>query len=469
MEIVDNPTFEVVAPEVDKAAFTDIETAFRNGTLTAEQGVVQMHKQLDAKSAEIDEKLAALEAKLAAAAAPLASAVRSVFAHLSEAPTNWHQGTIHFANTTAPEDAAMRAKAPLFLLGSMMIVLGQCVVATGVLHGTFEPSCSTSDQCRLGSFCEISENHRCKFCGKECPLPEQVNADGTTLNNYRADRFVGYNLTAVKEVCADPSAVADEYAFSVNSRGTPYTERMATTISWCETCVHSVDGTVNPTTEESFIANNVAGMGPFDWVALVFASFVVALTVAGELRDVLLCDFAIRQADGMSSSWRFALQLLGVIRRWLFLPGMIFTVPILVYYEGGDALSVCFNTIAILFLCEVDNAAYAMGLGDRVRARVEHVGRVELGGLEAAALVRTKVAHIGAITMYGLGMVWLQNRMLGVALAYVPFWIGGVAEALVVTSGGADTAKRVCKVTGAALLGPVVLLMLLASAALANR
>ena len=35
---------------------------------------------------------------------------------------------------------------------------------------------------------------------------------------------------------------------------------------------------------------------------------------------------------------------------WL---GMLFRVPFLVLVKGGDALSVCFNTIAILFLTEV--------------------------------------------------------------------------------------------------------------------
>jgi hypothetical protein len=32
---------------------------------------------------------------------------------------------------------------------------------------------------------------------------------------------------------------------------------------------------------------------------------------------------------------------------------MVATVPGLVLFKGGDALSVCFNTIAILFLTEV--------------------------------------------------------------------------------------------------------------------
>jgi hypothetical protein len=41
------------------------------------------------------------------------------------------------------------------------------------------------------------------------------------------------------------------------------------------------------------------------------------------------------------------------VRRWLFLPALVAAVPALVLAKGGDALSVCFNTIAILFLTEV--------------------------------------------------------------------------------------------------------------------
>jgi hypothetical protein len=45
--------------------------------------------------------------------------------------------------------------------------------------------------------------------------------------------------------------------------------------------------------------------------------------------------------------------LLGGVRRWVFLPVLVAAVPTLVLVKGGDALSVCFNTIAILFLTEV--------------------------------------------------------------------------------------------------------------------
>ena len=41
---------------------------------------------------------------------------------------------------------------------------------------------------------------------------------------------------------------------------------------------------------------------------------------------------------------------------------------------AGDALHVCLNVVAVLFLCEVDNAMYMVALNERVRARVEDAG-----------------------------------------------------------------------------------------------
>ena len=71
-------------------------------------------------------------------------------------------------------------------------------------------------------------------------------------------------------------------------------------------------------------------------------------------KDIALCGIAIAHAgDRLSRGSRLALALLGGMRRWVFLPILVATVPMLVLLKGGDALSVCFNTIAILFLTEV--------------------------------------------------------------------------------------------------------------------
>jgi hypothetical protein len=71
-------------------------------------------------------------------------------------------------------------------------------------------------------------------------------------------------------------------------------------------------------------------------------------------QDIELCAIAIAHAGNrLSRGSGLALTLLGGVRRWMFLPALVGAVPTLVMYKGGDALSVCFNTIAILFLTEV--------------------------------------------------------------------------------------------------------------------
>jgi hypothetical protein len=71
-------------------------------------------------------------------------------------------------------------------------------------------------------------------------------------------------------------------------------------------------------------------------------------------QDIALCAIAITHAgDRLSRGSRLALTLLGSVRRWVFLPTLVLAVPTMVMMKGGDALSICFNTIAILFLTEV--------------------------------------------------------------------------------------------------------------------
>eukprot|EP01051_Picozoa_sp_SAG22_P005841 SAG22_NODE_360_length_11744_cov_37.781623_13_plen_132_part_00 len=58
---------------------------------------------------------------------------------------------------------------------------------------------------------------------------------------------------------------------------------------------------------------------------------------------------------------------------------------------------------AILFLCEVDNIGYEVGLSERLRSRVERHGRLEIGDAEADALVRTKAVHVVVLVVACVG------------------------------------------------------------------
>ena len=407
---------------------------------TGEQAVVLQERQMERMRVEMqdqmDAKITQLEARLsggvADGGATLASAVRGLVARLTETPTNFHQATVFFLAADAPEDAAMARRAPLLYAGSLAMVGLQSATAAGVLVGTVRPACATSDQCGAGTWCRVgAQGRRCDFCGETSPLD------------------IG-NLTRVAEVCTMPYA---EHV-GMDGIGVPTAYPDTSVASWCEACVRN-DGTVDPLTWPSLCAGNLAAMASLDDVAYAFAAFIVAFTVVGELKDIELCSMAVAHAgDKLSKGWRRALSFLLWMRRWVFLPGLVISVPTLVLFKGGDALSVCLNTVAILFLCDIDNIAFDLALGERVRARVEDAGHVELDDAETAALARTKAVHVALLVLAVVGAVW-SGSVEALLLTFFAFLLGGVAEAFVPGASAAETAKRVGKVLGAWLLGMV--------------
>eukprot|EP01043_Picozoa_sp_COSAG02_P016893 COSAG02_NODE_753_length_17610_cov_23.119753_17_plen_480_part_00 len=474
MAATENPAF-AGGPVFEAAAGSSmgIKAGLRDGTLTSDEAIVLMEEQMEAREkqlrAEMDAKIAAAQLDAAEGGATLISAVRGVVARLTETPANFHQATVYFLTADA-EDEAMARRAPLLYAGSLAMVGLQSATAVGVFWGTVLPACATSDQCGAGTWCGVGGGGRCNYCGSEVPLPletEGACTDGggeftaadaacTTQNNAADPNHVGFNRTRVAEVCTLP------YAERVGLSGFGHALTFSDTsvASWCETCVRN-DGTVDPLTGYSLATGNLATMGPFDHVALAFAAFIVAFTVVGELKDIELCSMAVAHAgERLSKGWRLALGFLLGMRRWVFLPILVMTVPILVLLKGGDALSICFNTVAILFLCDIDNIAFDLALGERVRARVEDAGRVELEDVEASALVRTKAVHVAMIVLAVLGGVRSGGNEEASSLPWLAFLLGGVAEALVLGASAVETAKRVGKVAGAWLLGFLFFLLL---------
>ena len=90
--------------------------------------------------------------------------------------------------------------------------------------------------------------------------------------------------------------------------------------------------------------------------------------------------------------------------------------------RAGDALHVCLNVIAVLFLCEVDNASYMVALNERVRARVEDAGRGELSDDDLIALTRTKLSHVVAIVLCVLIAVATQVSGVPLLAQSSPEW-----------------------------------------------
>jgi hypothetical protein len=412
----------------------------------------------------------------AGAPAEWSSAVKSIVAHLTEAPMNWHQVTVFALSRQCDgEDETLRRKGPLLFAVGALMVLMQTTTVIGVLQGTLYPSCKNNDQCpSKGTFCAIGGRYpsdpNCWYCGTTAPLGAQLDKQsGGILNHIEAgDLYAGMNSTYARLMCNDPinfvwgENLPPLSAYPAGSRGVKVgfgTEErreqnplwIEYIKSWCDACFHLETGTVSETTGWSIPADNITTMGLADFITYLFTALFVALTLVGELKDIRLCSFSIAAAaDRLNPRWITALRFLNGVRTWVFLPAMIITVLYLVIIKGGDALTVVLNTVAILFLCEVDNAAYMIGLVEAIRSRVEYAGRIALSADQSAELWWMKACYLIGVPLalaLPLPLMATNKQMYFISSNLIPFLVYlmiGIADELGPPGGGATPLGRSC-------------------------
>ena len=95
----------------------------------------------------------------------------------------------------------------------------------------------------------------------------------------------------------------------------------------------------------------------------------------------MLCEIALREISKrreVPRGWQFAFHGLNFARYFILFPKILFSVMMLVHENGGRVRDICLNTVAVLFLLEVDNLAFLHGLGERTRMEAEeHAGAHE--------------------------------------------------------------------------------------------
>ena len=458
------------------------------------------------------EQIAALRAEFQERG-QIVSSVHRVLAQLAEAPPNWHQATVYAYTSPEPDDVAKRGS---LMFGSIAIVLFQLAAAVGAWKNTIAVSCASNSQCLIsGMYCEVfesgvTESDRCAYCANSSPVPLQIDiATGTvwnlpwTLRPRLPQQFVvsghewwpgeafyrlsvegeiresvtedagahpvfvtgtkngGFNWTAVEWTCRHPDAglsIATWYA-DVEKHRSPVSGTYVQ--NWCEACVFPLDQHVSDLTEAVRIRNNLSAMGAFDWYTLILAAAFMSLASIGELKDIYLCKLAAERSSNIATTPRRVFQVLGLLRGHVFLPTVICAVSSLVAVGGGDALSLCLNSVAVLFLYEVDNIAFANLLDERVRVRVEQLGRIDLSevNLQAIQLERRALgSSIVVLLMAGLlSSGWAGNSFESILpVTFLGFGIARVVnECLLTGRTSQERATAALKVAGSAALGIV--------------
>ena len=285
-------------------------------------------------------------------------------------PTSFHQATIYFG---LRDDTPPRRKYGLLAI-SVGIVFLQCFVATGFAVATVHSSCSVNSECGRGLYCAWGN---CNDCYDELEVCCQTNSTECYSNE----------VEKVKE---------DMCSACMTNRGFE--------------------------TIENVRKERIHSMMAQDWITLTLASIVVAFAVFGEIRDAMLCDVTLRDIANrrkVPCGWRLSFGVLNHMRLFVFLPNIVSSIVGLILAEGGNIKEICLNTVAVLFLVEIDNLAFNFGLGEASRMEAEQHCRVSIGARDLRSIDVIKVLCIITIPLAILVLVH-QTNYWDAAFLYAP-------------------------------------------------
>ena len=308
-------------------------------------------------------------------------------------PTSFHQATIYYG--LERQDTPPRRKYGM-LATSIGIVFLQCFVATGLGQGVTLSTCSEHSDCSRGTFCDEGICDWCWLRHKPC-----CRSNSTDYSERQGQAAADGSISCKLDE-KDKESV-------------------------CATCTTSRGWE----TFQDVVRSRVDSMLVQDWITLLLASIVVAFAVFAEIRDCMLCEIALREISKrreVPRGWRYAIRGLNFARYFLLLPSIVMSVVALVHNDGGAVKHVCLNTVAVLFLLEIDNMAFSHGLGERTRMEAEehvHSGaRVTEDDLQTMGLVKLicvvliPCAIFGGVCGYGMNAS--DPDSCGILLAPIP-------------------------------------------------
>lgn len=342
------------------------------------------------------------------------NAARHVFAQKVTTPACFHQVTTVIL---LDSEQAIPQKA-LFFCSSIALLLLQTMTLNAVAGGVSAPSCVHNSDCQYGSFCSLQGY--CTTC---------------LMNDGFTPRLTGAVLSSATPgdlyVWSNPAALnASQFCSSVDSMET--IEGV-----FCQACYD--DGLPGDHWNIGKSMGNrmqdaVNRMRGGDWAAMILVAAVVGLYCAGELRDIKLCQLTFEQRNGPSSPvWvRAVLFCLVALRQYSFLPNVIHIVAMLIMHRGSDAISICFNALAVLFLLDIDAALFQFWLPEKLREHMEEFGMPTIRNVDAVYLASVKRSHAVLVAFWVTMAVIAagSGNPMGQGLTNVAFVLGGLYEAI---------------------------------------
>lgn len=356
------------------------------------------------------------------------------------APCNFHQATLFFLFMNG--GSTKKHMRSMLFLGCLLIWM-QLVSALAFVYGVYNSTCSRNSDCFSGQFCSplsaMMQTHLCHPCVQQ--WSQMCNKDGSVVETNQAMPKLWQK------------SIWPQETMSIDAL-----QKM------CFACV----------VESSFLSgrdaarNNAAKMSSADWFVFILCLSLISLSVVNELRDIFLCtlsrlgDPAViaaaeqRKANGLQpvplailslvpyscSNWKihWILFLHQCVRRYAILPVLIMAIPMLIVVQGSSGVSICLNSVGVLFILEMDNLAYQYGIHEQDRENMETEGGIYLSSGVQASLVRMKNAHLISVPLgitvtlllirdditgpYHLQIVWMLVCSLS-------FWGCGLVETII--------------------------------------
>ena len=296
-------------------------------------------------------------------------------------PTSFHQATIYFG---LRDDTPPRRKYG-FLAVSVGIVFLQCFVATGFAVATVHSSCSVTTECSRGQYCAWGSCNTCDWELRTCCATNSTECYSNEVEKVKED------------MC---SACMTDRGFE---------------------------------TIEDVWKDRVDSMLAQDWITLTLASIVVAFAVFGEIRDAMLCDVTLRDITKrrkVPCGWRLSFGALNHMRLFVFLPNIVSSIVGLVLAEGGNIKEICLNTVAVLFLVEIDNLSFNFGLGEASRMEAEQHCRVSVGARDLRSIDVIKALCLITIPLTILALVSSTSYSEAFLCAPLPMLLIAVVQSL---------------------------------------
>ena len=356
----------------------------------------------------------------------------TVVAHT--APANFHHAAAHFC--LRPADTS-RWKRLLLVLTSFVLVVLQIFAVFALVRGSQGNSCASNADCTMrGTWCMLRNATSGGGMFGSCEPCDGAWAGVCSC--------CGSNVTQVFETWA--AIVAKE----TKKRGVVHDKVLAVSdIRYiCSNCVQAEYGAVF--TDEIFISyfeetvSRVRKMMNGDWMVAVLAFVIVSLSVMDELQDIALCAVYRRQMHQSNAQVklgntlaRASLSVISSMRRIFLLPIITACSVMLVVTTGSDAVSICMNTVATLFILEADNLLFEYGLDHNDTEEVRSTAQVALTPKLKGFLYVYKIIHFllcNSSSLFFLVLIYKRQLNMSNTFFAIVFCFCSIFEAVHVMS-----------------------------------